>query len=216
MFKIIHTDKDFVICEKAIGISSQNTTDGKENMPSLIAKELNIDAQSIYPVHRLDNMVGGTMVYALNRKSAGFLSREITENRMKKTYLAIVHGCPEEKEGVYKDLLFKDSTKNKSFVVKNMRKGVKEASLEYEVLKERDGFSLVKILLHTGRTHQIRVQFASRKMPLLGDRRYGSGKDNCSVALWSHSLEFKHMENSNNLTFTLEPDWDSYPWNLFK
>ncbi len=216
MFKIIHTDKDYVICEKATGISSQNTTDGKENMPSLIAKALNIDIESIYPVHRLDNIVGGTMVYALNRKSASYLSREISENRMKKTYLAIVHGCPEERQGVFKDLLFKDSTKNKSFVVKNLRKGVKEASLEYEVLKENDEFSLVKILLHTGRTHQIRVQFASRKMPLLGDRRYGSGKDNCSVALWSHSLEFSHAENGNNLKYSSEPDWSTFPWNLFK
>ncbi len=220
MFKIIHTDKDFVICKKATGISSQYTTDGKENMPSLIAKTLNLDIESVYPVHRLDNIVGGTMVYALNRKSAAYLSREISENRMKKTYLAVIHGCPEEREGTYKDLLFKDSSKNKSFVVKKLRKGVKEASLEYEVLKtvekDDDMFSLVKILLHTGRTHQIRVQFASRKMPLLGDRRYGSGKDNCNVALWSHLLEFAQLENGNNLNYTSDPDWNSFPWNLFK
>ena len=189
-------------------------------MIELLAEELNIASEEVHPVHRLDTPVGGTMVYATTKEGARELGKLVSENRMQKQYLAVVCGKPEEDEGILCDLLFKDSFKNKSFVVKRMRKGVKKASLEYKTLAtaEHEGntYSLVSILLHTGRTHQIRVQFASRKMPLTGDRRYGSGKDGMPLGLWCRSLEFENpFKNKNTIYFETKPDTDAYPWKLF-
>lgn len=215
---IIHKEQNYIICKKPVGISSQKT-DGKYDMPTIIAEKINVSVDSIFPVHRLDNTVGGTMVYALTKRGAAYLSKIVSEGNMKKTYLAIVHGKPEDEKGILRDLLFKDSSKNKSYVVKRLRKGVKEASLEYELIDttcfEGKEMSLVKILLHTGRTHQIRVQFSHRKMPLVGDRRYGSGKDNCPVALWSHSIDFECPFDNTKRQYTSMPDATQFPWNLF-
>ncbi len=188
-------------------------------MPTAISAETGMPVCNIHPVHRLDNPVGGTMIYAPGKESAAKLSEMVAKGNMQKTYLAVVHGKPEEEKGVFKDLLFKDSSKNKSFVVKRMRKGVKEASLEYEVLDtvcfEDKEMTLVKILLHTGRTHQIRVQFSHRKMPLAGDRRYGSGKDDCSVALWSYAIGFDSPFDNARKEYSSVPDTTQFPWNLF-
>ena len=120
-----------------------------------------------------------------------------------------------EKQGEFKDLLFKDSSKNRSYVVNRVRKGVKEASLEYVVLSEKGNKLLVKVMLHTGRTHQIRVQFSSRKTPLTGDIKYGSKDRNCDIALFSHSISFCHPVTNEVLTFTEYPTKIDYPWNLF-
>jgi 23S rRNA-/tRNA-specific pseudouridylate synthase len=128
---------------------------------------------------------------------------------------ATADGIIKEKQGVYKDLLFKDSSKNRSYVVKRMRKGVKEASLEYVVLSEKENKSLVKVILHTGRTHQIRVQFSSRKTPLCGDIKYGSKDRESDIALFSHSISFCHPVTEEMLTFTEYPTKIDYPWNLF-
>ncbi|MBE7049248.1 MAG: RNA pseudouridine synthase [Ruminococcaceae bacterium] len=150
-----------------------------------------------------------------------FLFSKLSENKeIDKTYIAVIEGVPDEKAGVLEDLLFKDSAKNKSFVVKRMRKGVKKASLEY-VVKEtvecgEKNLSLVEIKLHTGRTHQIRVQFSSRKMPLCGDGKYGSKDNKCNVSLWSHKLCLKLFANTEESHFTSFPPKDAYPWNLFK
>lgn len=220
MFEIIHKNENFIICKKPVGVQSQKASNGGKSMIELIARELNIPEGEVHPVHRLDKLVGGTMVYAIGKEGAKKLSQIVSENRMQKRYLAVIHGRPEEDKGIFKDLLFKDSSKNKSYVVKRMRRGVKEASLEYEVIdtKETNGekISLVRILLHTGRTHQIRVQFASRGMPLVGDRRYGSGKDNCPVALHSYSLEFINPFNNNNEEFISEPNREETPWDMFE
>ena len=219
MFEIIHKDKNFIICKKPVGVQSQQALDGSKSMIELIAEELGVSESEVYPIHRLDRQVSGIMIYAIGKASAGKLSRIVSENQMQKRYLAIIHGRPDNDKGIFKDLLFKDSAKNKSYVVKRMRKGVKEASLEYEVIDSaelnEDKISLVKILLHTGRTHQIRVQFASRGMPLLGDRRYGSGRDNCNPALYSHSLEFINPFNNSREMFSSEPDYKEAPWNIF-
>ena len=216
---IIHKEKNFVICQKKAGISSQITGDGKENMIELIAKELGVNPQQVHPVHRLDNPVGGTMVYAITKEGASLLGKTLSDNRMQKRYLAVICGNPQESEATLTDLLFKDSSKNKSYVVKRMRKGVKKASLEYKVLATADyngnTYSLLQILLHTGRTHQIRVQFASRKMPLTGDRRYGSGKDSMPLGLWSKSLEFQNPFTKEAVYFETEPPKDELPWKLF-
>jgi len=218
MLNIIYMDKNYIVCQKPIGVSSQKANDNKD-MISLISKETDISLDNIYPVHRLDNIVGGTMVYALNKKSAAALSKLISENKLKKYYLAVIHGRPENESDIFNDFLFKDSKTNKSFVVNRVRKGVKEASLEYKVLDTIDTdsgkFSLVKILLHTGRTHQIRVQFSSRKMSLLGDRRYGSGKDNCPIALWSNIIEFTSPFDNKDKKYVSFPNCSDYPWCLF-
>jgi len=217
---IIHKEKHFVICQKPAGVPSQKSSDGKESMIELIAKELNTSPDSVYPIHRLDKPVGGVMVYAITKEGASALSKTVAESKMQKRYLAVLCGKPEEKEAVLKDLLFKDSTKNKSYVVKRMRKGVKEASLEYKLLQTAmhngETYSLAEILLHTGRTHQIRVQFASRKLPLTGDRKYGSGKDELPLGLWSYSLEFlSPFDGSTNVHFDKKPPRNEYPWKIF-
>ncbi len=209
MVKILFENDDIVVCIKPVGIPSQN--DKSVDLVKMLSQET---GSLIYPVHRLDTAVGGTMVFAKNSKSAAELSKQITENSLKKKYLAVISGEPQEKSGVLKDLLFKDSSKNKSYVVKRERRGVKKASLEYEVLESVGGVSLVKILLHTGRTHQIRVQFASRKMPLLGDGKYGSRDNRCSVALWSSEISFKLYGEEK--TFTSVPDFNTEPWKNFK
>ncbi len=208
MIDILFENKDFVVCIKPVGICSQS--EKAEDMVKLLRAQTGSD---IFPVHRLDTAVGGTMVFAKNSKTAALLSKQITDGTFKKKYLAVITGSPEKKSGVLKDLLFKDSSKNKTFVVRRERRGVKKASLEYETLATADGMSLVKVLLHTGRTHQIRVQFASRKMPLVGDGKYGSKDNRCSVALWSNEVSF--IYNSDKMTFLSEPDKATFPWILF-
>ncbi len=189
-FKIYYSDKNIAVCEKPVGVSSQD--DGQICMPNLIRQALG--CQYIGVIHRLDTAVGGIMVYALNKESAAFLSSQVTDGTFKKHYLALIHGKPENDSGVFEDLLFKDSRKNKSFVVKKERKGVKKASLEYNVLStkqtESGDLSIVEILLHTGRTHQIRVQFASRKMALVGDGKYGACDNVKQIGLLCKKLEF--------------------------
>ncbi len=205
--KILFSDEHIAVCIKPRGVVSQGDVVGRENMLCLLEEVL---GGPIYPLHRLDREVGGVMVYAKSKTAAANLSRDIAEHRFKKEYLALVHGVPETKNGEMKDLLFKDSSKNKSFVVKRERKGVKKASLEYELLNtvdtENGPLSVMRVLLHTGRTHQIRVQFASRKMPLVGDRKYGA-RDNFSVlGLWSYKISFSHPITKELLSFSAEPD----------
>ena len=198
--KILHCDKDIVVCIKPIGVSSENTEKG-DGLPDLLAKQLG--EKYIATLHRLDVGVGGVMAYALNQKSAAFLSREISEGGFDKRYFARVYGCPEEDEGVFEDLLFKDSKKNKSFVVKKERKGVKKAKLSYKVVETDGEKSLVDILLFTGRSHQIRVQFSSRNMPLIGDGKYGAKDNEKSIALMCHALEFTHPKSGERVKFDI-------------
>ncbi|MBQ8015792.1 MAG: RluA family pseudouridine synthase [Clostridia bacterium] len=212
--KILFEDKFLTVCLKPAGVLSQSGSG--ENMISMLNEhfEQSGEKSQAYPVHRLDRETAGIMVYAKNSKAAAALSKQAELNQIKKRYYAVVKGVPEEKSGVLKDLLFRDKQKNKTFVVKRERKGVREASLEYEVIGENEGFSLLDILLHTGRTHQIRVQFSSRKMPLCGDGRYGGG--NGKLALFAHTLEFCHPVSGEKLTFSLKPQFDTEPWNRFE
>lgn len=203
---ILYKDKALLLCVKPAGVLSEST-----GMPRLLKQQL---GGEIFPVHRLDRAVGGLMLYARTKEAAGKLSGLVAERGLNKKYLAVVEGCPEEKEGVFKDLLFKDSAKNKSYVVKRPRKGVKQAELNYRVLKSDGEKSLVEIQLLTGRSHQIRVQFASRKMPLLGDVKYGSTYKDCPLALWSKALSFTHPFTKKPMDFELMPPKD-YPWTEF-
>lgn len=198
--EILYNDPHIVVCIKPVGILSQADSSGGESMISLLSDMYGCE---IYPLHRLDKGVFGVMVYAKTKQAAATLSRNIAEHNFKKEYLAVVQGLPDEK-GEMVDLLFKDSKKNKSFVVKRARKGVKEAKLEYTRLKTDGQKSLVRVLLHTGRTHQIRVQFSSRKMSLLGDKKYGSTADYENIALMSYRLTFNHPKTKEIMVFTAD------------
>lgn len=208
---ILFEDENIIVCEKPPFVSSQKSD--KDNMVTLLQNALSL-IEEPYVVHRLDTAVSGLMVYAKNKKTASDLSEQIAKNEFKKTYLCIVHSKPENKSGTFEDFLFKDSKKNKSFVVKRERKGVKKAVLNYELIDTKTlndkTLSLVKVNLVTGRTHQIRVQFSSRKMPLYGDGKYGAS-DNSNIALFSSELSFKYK--NENLTFSLLPRglvWDNF------
>lgn len=214
MIDILYQDKFLIVCVKPVGVLSQS--DGRRDMVYLLKEQC---GGEIYPLHRLDTQVGGVMAFARDSRTAGKLSVQIQAGGFVKRYLAAVQGIPVEPRGEMRDILFKDSRKNKSFVVSRPRKGTKEARLEYELLStapcHTGDCSLVRIRLYTGRTHQIRVQFSSRKMPLLGDGKYGS-RDNCSLALWSHQINFTHPHSGEELEFISHPDTDDYPWREFK
>ena len=192
--KIIYSDNDIVAIIKPVGADSQN------QIPEMIKEQL---GGEIFTVHRLDKNVGGVMVYARNKNTAAYLSKIIQNGEMVKEYVALVHGTPQG-SAVLQDFLFKDSSKNKVFVVKRERKGVKKASLEYETLIAGEK-SLVHIKLHTGRTHQIRVQFASRGCPLVGDKKYGSKEKSNIPMLFSCKITFPYKNEIK--AFEALPDW---------
>ena len=209
MIPILYLDDSIVVCLKPVGVLSQLDQKNSENMVEILENQLSGD---IFPIHRLDQGVGGVMVYARTQQAAAGLSRAIQEGKFDKQYLCIVRGRPAEAEGIYRDLLLHDKARNKSFVVQRMRGGVKEASLEYRVLAAAEACSLICVRLHTGRTHQIRVQFASRKTPLLGDGKYGGG--NGDIALWSFRIAFPHPKNGKHLSFRHLPEgplWEGFP-----
>ena len=208
MLELLASTPRYVVCVKPVGVSAQDS--GSESLPRMLAAQLDLDA--VYPVHRLDQQVGGVMVYAKTAKAAADFSRYAAENGLKKTYLAVIRGCPEEPSGEWTDLLFHDRSRNKTYVVRRSRNGVKEARLAYRVLQQREEASLVQVQLFTGRTHQIRVQFSSRGFPLLGDGKYGSRDNRCTVALWSYRLEFE--DEGMRHTFTAVPP-AAYPWEQF-
>ncbi len=215
--EIIYDDKHITVCLKPVGVHSQSDEKGSLNMTQLLS-EIYEGKISPFVIHRLDVGVSGIMVYGKTNVAAKKLSEQIQNRKFEKEYLAVVCGKPTENEGVYKDLLFKDSSKNKSYVVDRMRKGVKEASLEYKVIDtaetEKGTLSLVWIKLHTGRTHQIRVQFSSRKTPLLGDGKYGSRANTGDIALFSYRLSFLHPTTKEKLDFSHTPP-NIFPWNSF-
>lgn len=205
--RLLYVDRQVVVCVKPVGQSSEDCAGG---MPELLRSAC---GGEIYTVHRLDLNVGGVMVYARTRAAAAALSGAIQTGLLEKTYLAIVHGRPEPNMGVLEDLLWKDSGKNKVYIVKRERKGVKRAKLSYEVLEAGEA-SLVRVRLYTGRSHQIRVQFAGRGWPLVGDHKYG-GRDKCNIpALWSHRIVFPHPQDGKPMEYAALPLGDL--WESFK
>ncbi len=199
-----------LVCVKPVGLLSE-----RGGLPELLERQC---GGQIYPVHRLDRDVGGVMVYARRSDTAAALSALIAARRMEKEYLAVVEGKPETDDGELQDLLYHDARKNKSYVAQRERKGVKKAALSYRLLQtaetEQGTLSLLRIRLHTGRSHQIRVQFASRGMPLVGDGRYGSAIRSCPIALWSESLRFPHPQDGRERSFSAPPP-DRFPWTEF-
>ncbi len=213
MTEILYQDNQVVVCVKPVGVLSQS--DGQEDMVCLLRRQL---GGEIYALHRLDRNVGGVMVYARTKQAAAALTEQIRQGTFVKRYWAVVQGVPDPREGEMRDLLFKDARKNKSFVVDRPRKGTREALLEYTTIGggngNRGAYSVVEVRLHTGRTHQIRVQFSSRRMPLLGDGKYGSRDRACEIALWSRRVTFFHPVSGASLDFAALPDLTAYPWNV--
>jgi 23S rRNA pseudouridine1911/1915/1917 synthase len=206
---ILYQDDAIVVAVKPAGVLSQEDEKGRDNMPERLREIL---GGKIFSVHRLDRETQGVMVFARNEKAAASLSRQIAEGKWEKEYLAVATGCPQEKEGSLQDLLFFDRSKNKVFCVKRERKGVKKALLYYQVLEEKNGFSLISVLPKTGRTHQIRVQFASRRHPLYGDRKYsGNGE---GLGLFCKRLSFTHPTTGDVLSFSALPE-EKEPWSYF-
>ncbi len=219
--KILYEDQYLILCEKPVGVSSQQG-DGKEpDMLTLLAEYRREQGRDDYVglVHRLDTPTGGVMLYSKRADMTGRLSALVANGDYQKTYLAVVHGAPEAPEGELRDLLFHDKRKNKAYVTDKKRQGVKEAIATYRLLetvtKDGEHMSLVSVTLVTGRTHQIRVQFASRKMPLVGDGKYGSKDNKATCALWSHKVSFTHPVSGKQVTAESLPPV-SYPWNQFQ
>lgn len=197
--QILYYDQDLCLIIKPVGMDAESA------VPAAIVAELGGEC---YTVHRLDLNVGGVMVYARTKAAAAALSRAIQDGAMVKEYVAQVHGEVSE-EGDWTDLLLKDARKNKVFVVDRMRKGVKDARLTFTRLETDGETSLVRIRLYTGRSHQIRVQFASRKHPLLGDHKYGARDENKEPRLFSCCITFPWK--GKTLRFEQLPDWAMLP-----
>ena len=207
---IIYQDKDILVCVKPSGVLS---TDEPGGLPELIRQELEDPNANVRTVHRLDRTVSGLMVLARRSKAASELSRQIRDGEFQKEYVAVIHGNPAEDNAELHDLLLRNKQERKTYVVTETGKDVQEAILEYRVLNRTEELTRVRIQLHTGRTHQIRAQFSSRGLPLVGDRKYGLPEDDCQIALWSYRLAFKHPYSGKPMEFILEPP-EVYPWSI--
>ena len=212
---ILYEDAHLVVACKPVNYLSEDDG-GVKCMPRWLREHYHALGKPDYiaTVHRLDKVTGGVMVFSRRKEVTGKLTALVAEHRITKEYLAVLRGHPEKAEDTLTDLLFRDAAHNKSFVVQRMRKGVREAKLDYREIGRTEELSLVRVRLHTGRTHQIRVQFSSRQLPLLGDIRYGSKDPNCSAALWSYRLAFTHPVTKKPIDVTLPPP-PQYPWDLF-
>ena len=205
MLDLLYFDSDIAVCVKPAGVLSEG--DGKNSMPYLLSlelKERGIDA-SVFVVHRLDRETEGLTVFALNEASAAALSLSFQNGDAVKIYHALCVGVIEKDADVLCDLLFYDRGRGKSFVVDRERKGVRKASLEYSVLRRFSDRTLLSVRLHTGRTHQIRIQFASRGHALCGDRRYGAPSEyGNKLCLCAVSLSFTHPRTKERMSFEIE------------
>ena len=208
MIELVYVDDDLVVCVKPPRVLS---TDEPGGVPELVRQALGTPDGDVRTVHRLDRVVSGLMVLARNQQAASALSRQIREEHFQQEYLAVVHGLPASAEGRLCDLLVRDKARKMTMVAQLPGKGVQEASLRYQLLHTDGEKSRVRIRLETGRTHQIRVQFASRNMPLLGERKYSTLEDDCEIALWSYRLAFNHPVSGKRMEFMKEPP-EAYPW----
>ena len=210
---VIYEDNHIIVVEKPVNIPSQGDKTGDKDMLSIIKEYLKIKYNKLGEVylglvHRLDRPTGGIMVFAKTSKAASRLSEQIRNNEFHKSYLCIVDGKMEKDKDTFEDYLYKNERTNTSRIAKPNEKNAKKAVLDYEVLKynEEINLSVIKVNLHTGRHHQIRVQFASRNHAIYGDQKYGSRGRGKQLALWAYLLNFKHPTTKENLTFTIEPE----------
>ena len=213
MIPILYEDESLLVCCKPVGVVSE--PDRGRGLPELLSAQLREAGKPdfIAGVHRLDKQVGGVMVFSRKKDVTGKLIAQAADRQMEKIYLAVLRGRPAAPEATLEDLLFHDSRTNKTFIVKRPRRGVREAKLSYRTLAETEDLTLVRVRLHTGRTHQIRAQFASRGLPLLGDIRYGSKAD-CSPALWAWHICLRHPKTGCAIDVLCPPP-EAYPWSLF-
>lgn len=205
--KLLYYDKDLAIAQKPAGVLSQEGAGA--NMIALLREAL---GGEIFPVHRLDRETAGVMVFARTKAAAAALSDAIREGNFKKEYLAVTNALSLPEKGEMRDILFFDRQKNKAFPVKKERRGTKLALLNYELFEERDGLYLFRVFPQTGRTHQIRVQFASRKMPLAGDKKYGGTGE--GFGLFARRITFFHPTEKKTVSFSAFPERDAL-WNRF-
>lgn len=208
--KLLYSDDHILVCIKPARVLS---TDEPGGLPELLRQALGDPNADVRTVHRLDRVVSGVMVLARNPAAASELSRQIRENQFHKEYLAVVHGTLREDAGQFRDLLIRDKARRMTMVAAEPGKGVQEAVLAYQVLNRTQALSRVHIRLQTGRTHQIRVQFSSRGMPLVGERKYAVLEDSCEIALWSYKIAFSHPGNGQWMEFSQEPP-RIYPWTV--
>lgn len=212
MIPVLYRDPSLLVCVKPAGVLSQPAPGEEESLLSLLGAQ---EDCVLYPVHRLDRGVGGVMVCAKTSRAAAALSAAVQSRILEKIYLCVTRGRPQQPEAVLQDLLLHDRARNKSFVVTRKRSGVKEASLSYRVLAQNEDRTLLAVRLHTGRTHQIRVQFASRRLPLIGDGKYGGGRG--TLALWCASLDLRHPADGRPMAFFAPPEaeiWAPYAGEL--
>lgn len=211
--QILYQDATLAVAVKPAGILSQPDRTGEDSMLSLLAAQF---GREVFPIHRLDRAVGGVMIFAMTKAAAGKLSGMVGTDAFEKEYMAVIHGVPTEEKGEFSDYLYHDPRKNFTSVVPKTQKDAKEARLAYTLLgrdMEKE-FSLVRVRLYTGRTHQIRVQFSSREMPIAGDGKYGA-RDRMGLALWSYRLSFRHPIKKKMMAFTALPDNGTAPWDRF-
>lgn len=208
--QIEYIDKSIIVAVKPPKVLS---TDEPGGMPSLVRTQLGDEKADVRTVHRLDRVVSGLMLLARSQSVASELSRQIRDGGFDKAYLAVVHGQT-EKSGFFDDLMIRDKAERKSYVTDTPAKGVQRAQLKYETLACKEGFSLVRVELITGRTHQIRCQFSHHGYPLVGDRKYSLLEDDCDIALWSESISFSHPESGGKMSFQLSPP-EKWPWDIF-
>ena len=208
--EILYQNANFLVCIKPARVLS---TDEPGGLPELVREALGDPKADVRTVHRLDRVVSGVMVLARSAAAASELSRQIREDHFHKEYLAVVHGCPGESRGTFRDLLGRDKARRMTFVAAQPGKGIQEAVLSYQVLNRQEDMTRVRVLLQTGRTHQIRVQFASRGMPLVGERKYAVLNDPCEIALWSAKIGFTHPGTGEWVEFAKEPP-AVFPWTV--
>ena len=211
MIKVLYEDKHLLVVEKPVNILSQGDNTSDDDMVNLLKKYLKEKYNKpgnvfVGLVHRLDRPVGGCMVFAKTSKAASRLSEQVRNKSFKKTYRAVIHGKMNKQEDNLMDYLYKNKKTNMVSVVSKNTKDAKDARLSYETLDFKKNFSLVQIDLQTGRPHQIRVQFASRKHPLFGDQRYGQNlnKVGQQIALWSYKIEIDHPTTKERMEFVCD------------
>ena len=209
--QVLYSDARFLICRKPPHILSESP-----GLPDILCQQENIPR--LFPVHRLDQETGGTLLLAKDASACAALQQLFISGLISKEYVAVAPTTNNQISGTYQDLLFHDRRQNKTFVVKKLRKGVKKAECSWNILAtqaiQNCSLSLYRVLLHSGRSHQIRVQFASRGFPLYGDRRYGSSFS-CTLALWAYNISFFNPFNPRQLVSCTSLPPDDIPWSFF-
>ncbi len=218
---ILYEDNHILVVLKEQNLASCPDETGDDNLLDLLKEYLKVKYQkqgNVYLglVHRLDRPTGGVMVYAKTSKAAARLCAQMKEGDFEKRYLTVLVGCPNEREGRLTNYLKKNTVNNTVYLSTQGTDGAKAAVLDYRILEERGQYALAEIKLHTGRSHQIRVQMAGVGHPVFGDVKYGGEKaQKGKLALWAYSLSFTHPVRKERMRFMAEPPAGEIPWKAF-